>query len=157
MSLSIRTLVSNDRNIVVGILCGTPEFEPAEIPVAEEVLDAYLASPGGGYQALVAEEDGAVLGYICFGTIPLTAAAWDIYWLAVQREQRGRGVGRTLLAEAEGQMKRAGGYLVLIETSSKPNYLPTRRFYRKNGYHETSCIWDFYGIGDHRVTFAKKL
>ena len=139
------------------ILRSTPEFEPAEIPVAEEVLDSYLASSGEDYQALVAEENGTVVGYICFGTIPLTAAAWDIYWLAVQCGWRRLGVGRTLLSEAEGQIKRTGGYLVLIETSSKPNYLPTRRFYRKNAYHQASLIRDFYATGDHRVTFAKRL
>ena len=135
----------------------TPEFEPAEVPVAEEVLGAYLVSPGEDYQALVAEENGVVVGYICFGDIPLTVAAWDIYWLAVWSGWRGRGVGRALLAEAEGRIKQGGGYLVLIETSSKPNYLLTRRFYRKNGYSEASRIKDFYAPGDHRVTFAKRI
>jgi len=139
------------------ILLDTPEFEPAEVPVAEEVLDVYLDSPGTEYQALVAEENGVIVGYISYGTIPLTAAAWDVYWLVVRRGWRGRGVGCTLLVEAERMIKGVGGYLVLIETSSKPNYLPTRRFYRKNGYCKVSIIRDFYAIGDHRVTFAKRL
>ncbi len=157
MSFVIRVLASRDKDAVMDILRDTPEFELAEVPIAEEVLDSYLVNPGEDYQALVAEENGLVVGYICFGTIPLTAAAWDIYWLAVRRGQRGRGLGRALLAGAEDKIKLAGGYLVLIETSSKPSYLSTRRFYRRNGYHEASRIRDFYALGDHRVTFAKRV
>jgi len=138
------------------ILHDTPEFEPAEIPVAEEVLDAYLVNPGESYQVLVAKDRDIVVGYICFGAIPLTVAAWDIYWLAVRRGWRRQGVGQSLLAEAEGQIKKAAGYLVLIETSSKLDYLPTRRFYRQNGYREAARIRDFYAPGDHGVTFAKR-
>lgn len=157
MSFIIRPLFPRDKDEVMDLLRDTPEFEPAEVPVAEEVLDAYLLSPSDGYLALVAEEEGVVAGYICFGAIPLTVAAWDIYWLAVRRGRRGRGVGRELLARAEKQIQEAGGGLILIETSSKPNYLPTRRFYRRNGYGEAARIRDFYAPGDHRVTFAKRL
>ncbi len=157
MALTIRSMTLSDKPAVMAILRDTPEFEPAEVPVAEEVLDSYLISPGEGYQALVAEEDGEVIGYICFGTTPLTAATWDIYWMAVARGRRGRGTGRNLLAEAEKQVKQGKGHLILIETSSKPNYLPTRRFYRKAGYRQASRIKDFYAPGDHRITFEKRL
>ena len=157
MTIIVRCLLHNDKDSVMDIVRDTPEFELTEVPVAEEVLDAYLESPDEEYLALVAEIDGAVVGYICFGSIPLTLAAWDVYWLAVRRGQRGMGIGKALLTATEERIKQAGGYLVLIETSSKPNYTPTRRFYRKNGYHKASCIHDFYAPGDHRVTFAKSL
>ena len=145
-----------DKPDVMAILRNTPEFEPEEVPVAEEVIDSYLVSPGEGYQCLAAAEDGTVIGYICFGSTPLTIATWDIYWMAVAWGNRGRGIGRMLLAEAENAIKQARGHLVLIETSSKPNYLPTRRFYRKNGYRQAGRIEDFYAPGDHRITFEKR-
>ena len=157
MSFKIRPLTRDDKPAVMAIVSDTPEFEPAEVPVAEEVLDSYLFNPGEGYQAFVAEENGEVAGYICFGSTPLTAATWDIYWMAVSRSRRGRGIGQALLHQAEEAIKRAGGRLVLIETSSKPNYLPTRRFYRKSGYRQACLIKDFYAPGDHRVTFEKRL
>ena len=157
MAFIIRPLAQHDKPAVMGILRSTQEFEPAEVPVAEEVLDSCLASPGNGYQSLVAEEHGAPLGFICFGMIPLTIAAYDVYWLAVKKGQRRQGVGRALLVKAETEIKIAGGYLVLIETSSKPGYRPARSFYRRCGYQAVSRIRDFYAPGDHRVTFAKKL
>lgn len=151
----IRSLTSRDRGVVMDIIRDTPEFEPMEVPVAEEVLDAYLASPDEGYLALVAEENGVIVGYVCFGDVPLTVAAWDIYWLVVQCGWRGHGVGRALLAKVEEKVIHMGGHLILIETSSKPNYRPTRRFYRNNGYCMASRIRDFYAPGDHRITFTK--
>jgi ribosomal protein S18 acetylase RimI-like enzyme len=157
MLSNIRPMASYDKPGVMAILRDTPEFEPAEVPIAEEVLDSYLVSPGEGYLALVAENDGEVMGYICFGSTPLTAATWDIYWMAVARMKRGQGTGRMLLSEAEKQIERAGGRLILIETSSKPNYLATRRFYRHNEYRQAGRIKDFYAPGDHRITFEKRL
>jgi ribosomal protein S18 acetylase RimI-like enzyme len=156
MPLTVRPLSSVDKPAVMAIITGTPEFEPGELPVAEEVLDAYLFNPGEGYMAFVAEEDEQVAGYVCFGSTPLTAATWDIYWMAVSHNKRGRGIGQALLGEAERAIQRAGGKLILIETSSKPNYLPTRRFYRKSGYRQANVIKDFYAPGDHRVTFEKR-
>ena len=157
MPLTIRAMTAADKPAVMALLRDTPEFEPSEVPVAEEVLDCYLASPGEGYRTLVAEDSAEVIGYICFGSTPLTAATWDIYWMAVARQRRGQGAGYMLLRQAEKDIKQAGGRLILIETSSKPNYLPTRRFYRRQGYRQVSRIRDFYAPGDHRITFEKRL
>ena len=155
--VKIRPLTRRDKPGVMAIIKNTPEFEPGEVPVAEEVLDSYLFSPGEGYQAMVAEDDGEVSGYIIYGSTPLTAATWDIYWTAVSKSKRGKGIGRSLLQEAERAINQAGGRLILIETSSKPNYLATRRFYRKSGYRQACRIKDFYAPGDHRITFEKRL
>jgi ribosomal protein S18 acetylase RimI-like enzyme len=45
----------------------------------------------------------------------------------------------------------------MIETSSQPKYLPTRKFYEKLGYREMARIPDFYRPGDDRVIFGKYL
>jgi ribosomal protein S18 acetylase RimI-like enzyme len=157
MDCCVRQIEPGDRASVVALLHATPEFEPAEIPVAEEVLDGSLENPAADYQTLVAEQNGAFAGYICFGQTALTESAWDIYWMAVDRQFRGRGIGGRLLAVSEAHIKKCGGTLILIETSSKPNYLPTRRFYRKMGYKQVARIRDFYAPGDHRIIFEKRL
>jgi ribosomal protein S18 acetylase RimI-like enzyme len=156
MDFSIRVMTAEDKPQLMELLTATPEFEPAEVPVAEDVIDAYLNRPGVDYHILVAEELSRIIGYICFGQTPLTQSTWDIYWMAVTGERRGRGIGAALLRRAEEQIRRDGGKLALIETSSKPNYLPTRRFYLKNGYKKVSRIADFYAPGDHRITFEKR-
>jgi ribosomal protein S18 acetylase RimI-like enzyme len=140
------------------ILRNTPEFKLAEVAVAEEVIDSYLADPAGsGYHVFVAEADLAVVGYICYGLTPLTEGTWDIYWIAVAPEKQGEGVGGALLAYAEDRIKEAGGRLIFIETSSQPGYEKTRRFYLSHGYEVISRISDFYAPGDDKIILQKRL
>ena len=157
MGCCVRQVKAGDRAAIVALLRATPEFEPEELPVAEEVLDGSLENPAEDYRTLVAEQDGVFAGYICFGQTALTRSAWDIYWMAVDRSYRGRGIGGKLLSFSEKHIKTCGGTLILIETSSKPNYRLTRRFYRKMGYKQVGRIKDFYAPGDHRITFEKRL
>ena len=138
------------------ILRRTPEFKPAEVVVAEEVIDSYLHDPGGaGYHALVAELDSAIAGYICYGPTPLTEGTWDIYWMAVAPEKQGQGIGGALLAHAEERIREAQGRLAIIETSSQPEYEKTRRFHLSHGYQIIGRIPDFYASGDDKLILQK--
>jgi ribosomal protein S18 acetylase RimI-like enzyme len=152
----VRRVKAGDKPDIMRLLRSTPEFEPEEVPIAEEVLDGSLERPGEDYQTLVAEKDGTLAGYICFGQTPLTQSVWDIYWMAVSQDCRGQGIGSTMLKKAEEHIKNHAGSLILIETSSKPSYLLTRRFYRKSGYKQVSRIKNYYAPGDHRITFEKR-
>lgn len=158
MALNIRPMTSADKTAIMHILRATPEFKPAEVVVAEELLDWHLQDPvGSGYHVLVAEAGGSVSGYVCYGPTPLTEGTWDVYWIAVSREGRGRGVGSALSGAAEGKIREASGRLVIVETSSKPEYENTRRFYVSKGYEEAGRIGDFYAPGDDLVIFKKQL
>jgi len=152
----LRPMTAADKPAVMALLRATPEFEPEEVPVAEEVIDVYLDCPGRDYLVTVAVSSSKIIGYVCFGRTPLTQSTWDIYWMAVALECRGMGAGSQLLKTTEEQIQKAGGKLALIETSSKPNYLNTRRFYIKKDYKRVSRIRDFYAPGDHRLIFEKR-
>lgn len=150
-------MVAADKPIVMRILQATPEFKHHEIVVAEEVIDDYLSNPSGsGYFGLVAEVESVIKGYITFGPTPLTQGTWDIYWMAVVRETQRMGIGKALLDAAEGQILKAKGRLVLIETSSSPEYDKARGFYSAQGYVTACQINDFYSPGDSLIVFQKK-
>lgn len=158
MRLKIRFASGVDKPAILRILQNTPEFTPIDVTVAGELLDAYLEDPANsGYFVLVAEADSSVVGYICFGPTALTTGTWDVYWIAVARPEQGRGIGQALLAAAEAKMKEAQGRLILIETSSKPEYEKTQRFYQSQRYEVISRIPDFYEPGDDKLTFLKRL
>jgi ribosomal protein S18 acetylase RimI-like enzyme len=151
-------MVARDKPGLTRILRNTPEFKSFEVAVAEEVIDSYLNDPrGSGYSILIAEDDGEVAGYICYGETPLTVGTWDIYWVAVDRQKRGRGIGEALSERAETAIKKAGGRLAIIETSSTPLYENTRNFYQRRGYETVACIPDFYMPGDDKLILQKKL
>jgi GNAT superfamily N-acetyltransferase len=64
---------------------------------------ARLASQPGT-EILVADDDGAILGLLCFSIIPLlhvSGGLGRISALVVDSQYKGKGVGRRLVAEAE--------------------------------------------------------
>jgi ribosomal protein S18 acetylase RimI-like enzyme len=82
---------------------------------------------------------------------------WQLWWIGVSPERQGRGIGDQLLRFVEGRVREAGGKLLLIETSSTPALEPTRQFYAKRGYAECGTIPDFYGDGDGKVIYMKRV
>jgi ribosomal protein S18 acetylase RimI-like enzyme len=147
-----------DKPALMQILKNTPEFKPFEVVVAEELIDYYLEDGlKSGYNTLIAEDDGEVAGYICYGETPCTVGTWDIYWIAVSREKRGKGIGRMLSETAEAAIKKAHGRLAFIETSSTPLYENTRQFYLRRGYEIVARIPDFYMPGDDKLILQKRL
>ena len=158
MKLAIRPLTTADKPAVMRILKATPEFLPFEVTVAEELLDYFLEDAvGSGYHFLVAEAASTVVGYVCFGLTPLTEGTWYVYWIAAAPEHKGRGVGTALMAPAEAEIKKLEGRLVFVETSGKPEYENTRRFYAARGYTEICSILDFYAPGDAKLILQKRL
>jgi len=151
-------MTHGDKPSIIEILRSTPEFKPFEVAVAEEVIDSYLKDPfGSGYYILVAEVNSKVLGYICYGPVPMTEGTWDIYWEAVAQESQGRGIGSALMNSAEKEIAISKGRLAIIETSSVPAYEKTRHFYRSHGYEAVCCIPDFYAPGDDKLILQKRL
>ena len=158
MRPKVRPMTGEDKPAIIQMLRNIPEFKPVEVDIAEEVLDSYLCdSIRSGYLVFVAEVGSSIAGYICYGPTPLTEGTWDIYWLAVVPDQQSQGIGKALLTFAEGNIKETKGRLALIETSSKPEYEATRRFYRAQGYELACRIADFYAPGDDKLVFQKRL
>jgi GNAT superfamily N-acetyltransferase len=98
-----------------------------------------------------------VLGYACFGLTPMTEAAYDLYWLVVRDGVRGRGVGATLFAAVEEELRQRRGHVIRVETSSLEGQGGARRFYEKTGFKLAGAIPDFYRAGDDLLVFAKVL
>jgi ribosomal protein S18 acetylase RimI-like enzyme len=155
----IRPMSRADRAAVLALIEATGFFRPDEIQVAEELIDVYLDEPGQGDYGVVVVEDGrgVVAGYMTYGPTPLTLGTFDLYWMAVDPKAQGRGHGRALVEWLEDYVRRAEGRLLVIETSSTAKYEPTRRFYLGLKYTEVARIPDFYGPGDDRVIYTKRL
>lgn len=148
----------SDAAAIRAIVVSTGFFSEAEVDVAVELVDERLAKgEASGYHFLFAERAGRVLGYACFGPIACTVAGFDLYWIAVHQGHRGAGLGRALLEHGEAAIVRAGGQRIYVETSSKPQYQPTRAFYLRCGYAEEAVITDFYAPGDSKVIYVKPL
>jgi len=155
--VTVRWSIATDREPILAAIAATLAFRPDEQAIAREVLDDALRDgPAGDYQSYTAEHGGRVAGWICFGPTPCTVGTFDIYWIAVDPASQGHGIGTVLMARAEAEIRAAGGRLAVAETSGRPSYAATRRFYNRLGYQEAAVIPNFYAPGDDQVVFVKK-
>jgi ribosomal protein S18 acetylase RimI-like enzyme len=137
----------------------TTVFNEEEVKCVDELWEEYMTQGADkcGYYFLVAKEGDRVQGYACYGPRALTDRTYDLYWIAVDPQTRGGGVGKKLLAASEAAVKALGGRLFIVETSGLPKYEPTRGFYLATGYLHEATLKDFYRDGDDLVIFTKKL
>jgi ribosomal protein S18 acetylase RimI-like enzyme len=153
-----RPITPADTDALVALTDETGFFKPHEVDTLREVLDDYHAGEAdNGHRAFAWEEGGRILGYVYHAPAAMTDRTWYLYWIAVAKDQQGRGLGKKLLAFVEQDVRDQNGRLLLIETSGVPLYEPTRRFYLKSGYAQVAHIPDYYADGDGLMVFGKRI
>lgn len=155
--MRIRRLARPDRHSIEELIRSDDTFNEEEVTVALELVDSAIGHPGRDYHAIVCEDGGRILGYVCFGPTPMTVGTWDLYWIATHRAARGRGVATRLVDAMEAELLAAGARIVRLETSQMESYGAARSFYARLGYVEVGRIPDFYKQGDDLITLAKRL
>jgi GNAT superfamily N-acetyltransferase len=158
-AIAFRSSVSEkDLAAVRQMVESTGFFYPEEVDTAVELVEDRLAKGSRcGYHFLFAEHDGHPVGYTSFGPIALTKESYDLYWIVVAKDYRGKGLGTQLLEQTEEVIASYGGRRVYIETSARPLYTPTRAFYLARGYSQVAEIEDFYAPGDAKAMYLKIL
>ncbi|HET8713290.1 MAG TPA: GNAT family N-acetyltransferase [Gemmatimonadales bacterium] len=156
MSSSLRPVGRAHRARLEELTRGTGLFRAEEIATAVELLDESLAGDED-YRFLGAFDGDRLIGYACWGPTPGTEGTYDLYWIVVDRARQGRGIGTQLLVDVEGRLRTQDARLVVVETSSRPDYTPTRAFYEARGYTRTATIPAYYAPGDDLVIFTKEL
>jgi ribosomal protein S18 acetylase RimI-like enzyme len=140
------------------IIEATGFFKPAEADCAAELVAIALANAESGYHFIFAEDaSGKLLGYACYGRDEMTRRGWDLYWIAVDPVTQGMGVGKILIKQTERLIHEKGGpgSRIIVETSGRPQYEPTRQFYLRCDYVEIGHFPDYYDDGDGKVTYLK--
>ncbi|HLM43343.1 MAG TPA: GNAT family N-acetyltransferase [Myxococcaceae bacterium] len=122
-----------------------------------ELVDLALQPNNADYRIQVADKDGQIVGYVCYGPTPMTEGTYDLYWIASDPEVRGQGVGASLISGMEGDLRRLKARLIRVETSATEAYGPTRGFYASMKYMEEARIRDFYKVGDDLIMLSKRL
>ena len=131
-------------------------FYDSEVKVAIELAQECLdKGPESGYNFLLAEKEGDLVGYTSYGEISLTEGCYDLYWIAVQHQCRGHGIGSILLKKTEDILQSLGARRIYIETSSREPYEGTRAFYKKADYKLEALIKHFYAPNDHKCLYVK--
>jgi GNAT superfamily N-acetyltransferase len=173
-ALRLGTLDASHRDRVAEIVRACGVFREDEVGVALELFDEAMRDEEDGrrenppassasrlprpdYVFLGAYHDEALVAFSCHGPTPGTDRTYDLYWIAVDPALQGAGGGTVLLAEVERMLATEGARMLVVETSSRPEYLATRGFYSRRGYVEAARVRAFYAPGDDRVIFTKRL
>jgi D-alanine-D-alanine ligase len=152
------TLRPSDPPGIERLVRETGFFSTEEVGIARELADDALAhGVSSHYRFILADDDGALSAYACFGPVPCTRTAWDLYWIAVAPWAQGQHLGKELLARVESAILGAGGTHIYVDTSSRQQYVPTRAFYARMGYGKAADFPDFYAPGDGKIVFSKLL
>jgi GNAT superfamily N-acetyltransferase len=152
-------ITSYDKAPVKKLLEDSGFFYSFEVEVVMGIMDETIrnGSESSGYYWLKIEENGELLGFANFGPNPCTVHSWDLYWLAVDRRQKSKGLGTELLRMTEEKVKAMGGKILWAETSGRTLYEPTVAFYRRKGYELSATLPEYYGPGDPKIVFTKRL
>ena len=156
MSCSLRPVGHAHRAPLERLTRATGLFREEEVATAVELLDESL--DGDDDYTFVGAFDGdQLVGYACWGPTSGTVTTSDLYWIAVDRSRQGTGIGSQLLTEVERRLMADGRRLVVVETSSRGDYAPTRAFYEARGYTRAARIPGYSAPGDDLVIYTKEL
>lgn len=156
MSCSLRPVGRAQRARLERLTRTTGLFREEEVATAVELLDDSLAGDDD-YRFLGAYEADELVGYACWGPTPGTRGTYDLYWIVVDPTWQGKGVGTQLLDAVEKALMADGCRLIVVETSSRPDYRATRAFYERRGYARAATLPGYYGVEDDLVIYLKDL
>lgn len=138
------------------LVTATTKFSEEEITISAELVSERIEKGrASGYDFVLAEEQGRLVGYACYGLIPGSEISFDLYWIAVHPDGQNHGLGQQILARTEQAIRRRGGKQLFADTSDTDSYVPTRAFYERTGFVLSAKFPDFYRPGDGKVIYVK--
>ncbi|MEM9580274.1 MAG: GNAT family N-acetyltransferase [Pseudomonadota bacterium] len=133
-------------------IVGRTGLFPAEM-LAPMIAPALDGQEGGFW--LVAERDDQPLGFAYTAPEAMTEGVWNMLALAVLPGAQRGGVGAQLVQGVEAHLGSQEARLVLVDTSSGPDFEAARQFYENRGYGLEARIRDYWGAGDDKLTYRK--
>lgn len=154
----VKGIKQGDKAELRTILESTGFFYDFEVDTALGLVDETCSKGDeAGYFWMKIEEDGKVVAFATYGNNPCSTHSFDLYWIAVREDARGKHYGSALLNAIEADVKERGGKILWIETAGRELYKPTQAFYLGKGYELAASLKDFYGPGDPKQVYRKEL
>ena len=142
--LLLRSLVEEDLPAVLAI-----EESSFRSPWTRASFLHELRSPHS--QLTVAEQQGAIVGYLCCWYVADEVQILDI---AVHPGARHQGIGERLLRHALGVGRRRGAQLANLEV--RRSNLPALALYQKFGFREEAVRHRYYADGEDALLMIRR-
>ena len=152
--LEVRVTAPRDLALLADVADKTGLFPGSMLP---GMIDRFLADAAGDEIWLTAEWGGEVVGFCYAAQERLTEGTWNMLAIAVDPAVQGKGIGTGIVDRLHSAISGRSARLVIVDTSSLPEFAPARAFYLRNGYTEEARIREFWGDGNDKVVFWKRV
>lgn len=145
-------------------------FEPDELGAFDEMLAGFFDGSLDDHHWLVVDrgaagkpadnETAAIDAAAYYAPEPFADRMWNLYFIATAPDRHGTGAGTHLIEHIEAELIALGeerARTLIVDTSGLDGYEQARAFYAARGFVQEATIREFYGPGDHKVTFWKRL
>lgn len=151
----IRETIKADSEAILAIVRDSEQFDENGLTHVEETLNNYLA--GESDDLWFTADDGEPVGVAYCAPEPVTDGTWNLLMLWTRRDRNGQGHGSALVSYVENILKKRIIRLLIVETSSLPDFAGARAFYDKCGFTEEARIRNFFAAGDDKIVYTKSL
>ncbi len=154
MSQIIRNVQSSDIPDLKQVLTSSELFPP---DLLDDMIHDYLTNEKSTDIWFTTLDQGSPVSIGYCAPERLTEGTYNLYAIAVRKEDQGKGIGKAMMAYLEDILRQNGSRILIVETSGKPEFELTRAFYHQCRYTQQAIIPEFYDKGDDKVVFWKKL
>jgi ribosomal protein S18 acetylase RimI-like enzyme len=157
---TIRPVERDDIEPVKRLAVDNRMFGPDEVDFFDDMISGHLDGTLPDDRWFIADTAGRLSGAAYVAPEPFGQLVWNLYFIATQPSDQGRGVGSMLISAVEKYLEHLGAdeaLVLIVETSTTDQYAGARSFYDARGFDCESTIRDYYGPGDAKVTYWKAL
>lgn len=122
---------------------------------AEEAACALSMVGDAEYEWYAAREDGVPRGFLCVGEAAMAEKSFELYWIWVDPDARGRGTAGRLMEHFDALCRSRSMRLATIFTSSTEPYAAARALYERSGFRVAARLEEFYRAGDDLIIYRK--
>jgi ribosomal protein S18 acetylase RimI-like enzyme len=148
------------------------EIEPKDLKRLKEVIDStglfpssllddmtidFFTNQDTSEIWLTKEVDNIPVAVVYCAPERMTEGTFNLYLIAIDQKFQGKGIGSEMMTYVENLLHEKGNRILIVETSSLPEFELTRKFYDNLGYTREAVIREFYQEGEDKVVFWKKL
>lgn len=153
--LTIKPSTVEDNHAILEIARKTRLFDEDELSGLDGIFSQFVDGSLREDHYWVTLHEEKPVGVAYFAPENYSNRVWNLYFIATNNEGDRRGLGTELIRYIEEFLLLRGERMLLVETSSKLE--GPAKFYVKQGFQQEGRIRDFYGDGDDKIIFRKKL
>ncbi|MFC0179244.1 GNAT family N-acetyltransferase [Thorsellia kenyensis] len=154
MQVRIRSLEREDL-VSVALIVDDNQLFPSEALV--EMTANYFEKTSNDKWFVVCNEFNEIIAVAYAIPEMMTNQTWNLLLIAVLKSWQNKSIGSQLITFIEQYLQANNARLLIIETSSMPEFEHARSFYQKLGYQITGQIPDFYDEQDDKIILFKRL